>query len=111
MEEAFTVYMDENPLAFTEDGRVAVLDAIRMVLDSDSAPVVWEKMKEEHPEILRHCQDRATVAFQGAQQPPCFQIPHLYHLVPRPGYYVRSVLTHRHRCYSPRVAFEGAQPE
>ena len=59
MEEAFMVYMDDNPLAFTEDGRVAVLDAIRMVLDSDSAFAVWEKMKEEHPEILHHCQDRA----------------------------------------------------
>lgn len=59
MEEAFWVYMDENPVAFTEDGRVAVLDAIRMVLDSDNAPVVWEKMKEEHPEILHHCKDHA----------------------------------------------------
>ena len=64
MEEAFLVYMDESPVAFTEDGRVSVLDAIRMVLDSGSAPVLWEKMKKEHPEILHHCEDH-TFREQG----------------------------------------------
>jgi hypothetical protein len=59
MEEAFVVYLDEDPVTFTDDGRVSVLDAIRMVLDSSSAPAVWEKMKKEHPDILHHCQDRA----------------------------------------------------
>ena len=57
MEEAFIVYMDEDPVTFTEDGRVSVLDAIRMVLDSGSALDLWEKMKLEHPDILDHCED------------------------------------------------------
>jgi hypothetical protein len=59
MDEAFVVYMDEDAVAFTEDGRVSVIDAIRLVLDSGSAPAVWEKMKKEHPEILPHCKDHA----------------------------------------------------
>jgi len=59
MEDAFVVYMDEDSLAFTEDGRVSVLDAIGMVLDSGSAIGVWEKMKQDHPEVLDHCQEHA----------------------------------------------------
>jgi hypothetical protein len=39
MEEAFVVYMDEDPVIFTQDGRVSVVDAIRMVLDTGTAPV------------------------------------------------------------------------
>jgi hypothetical protein len=59
MEEAFVVYMDDDPVTFTEDGRVSVLDAIRMVLDSGSAPDLWEKIKVEHPDILNHCEEHA----------------------------------------------------
>ena len=57
MEEAFVVYMDEDPVTFTEDGRVSVIDAIRMVLDLGNAPDLWERMKTEHPGILDHCED------------------------------------------------------
>jgi hypothetical protein len=59
MEEALVIYMDEEPVAFTEDGRVSVLDAIRMVLDSGSAADLWERMKIEHPDILNHCEECA----------------------------------------------------
>jgi hypothetical protein len=59
MEEAFMVYMGGDPVAFTEDGRVSVIDAIGVVLDSGSAPAVWEKIRKEHPEILPHCRDHA----------------------------------------------------
>jgi hypothetical protein len=57
MEEAFVVYMDEDPVIFTEDGRVSVVDAIRMVLDSGSAPGVWERMQTDHPDLMAHCED------------------------------------------------------
>jgi len=57
MEETFVVYMDEDPLTFTEDGRVSVLDAIRMVLDSGSVLDLWERMKSEHPDLLDHCEN------------------------------------------------------
>lgn len=59
MEEALVIYMDEDPVVFTEDGRVSVLDAIRMVLGSGRAPDLWERMKEEHPDILNHCKTHA----------------------------------------------------
>jgi hypothetical protein len=58
MEEAIAVFMDEDCLNFTEDGRVSVVDALSLVLDSDSAPDLWEKMKAEHPDILAHCEER-----------------------------------------------------
>jgi hypothetical protein len=56
MEEAIVVYMDEAPVTFTQDGRVSVLDAIRMVMDSGNAGPVWEKIKTDHPDILAHCE-------------------------------------------------------
>jgi len=56
MEEAIVVYMDDKPVAFTQDGRVSVLDAIRMVMDSGSAQTVWERLKREHPDILDYCE-------------------------------------------------------
>ena len=59
MDEAFVVYLDEDPVTFTEDGRVSVLDAIRTVSDSGSAPHLWEKMKVDHPDILSHCEEYA----------------------------------------------------
>jgi hypothetical protein len=59
MEKAIVVYMDEDPLIFTEDGRVSVLDAIRLVLDSGSASALWERMKSENPDILNHCEEYA----------------------------------------------------
>lgn len=57
MEEAILVYMDNDPVAFTQDGRVSVLDAIRMVVNSENAQTVWEKLKKEHPDIVDHCED------------------------------------------------------
>jgi len=59
MEEAFVVYMDEDPVIFTQDGRVSVVDAIRMVLDTGTAPDLWARMKAEHPDILDHCEEFA----------------------------------------------------
>jgi hypothetical protein len=57
MEEAIVVYMDDDPITFTQDGRVSVLDAIRMVMNSEGAQAVWERLKREHPDILDHCED------------------------------------------------------
>jgi hypothetical protein len=59
MEDAFIVYMDEDPLSFTNDGSVSVLDAIGMLMDTGSAAAVWERMKTEHPEVLDHCREHA----------------------------------------------------
>ena len=68
MKEAFVVYMDEDPVIFTEDGRVAVVDAIRMVLDSGSAPGVWDRMKTDHPDLMAHCEE---YFFKGPGHGPC----------------------------------------
>jgi hypothetical protein len=59
MEKAIVVYLNEDPVIFTEDGRVSVLDAIRLVLEVGSPYTVWERLKSENPDILDHCEEYA----------------------------------------------------
>lgn len=60
MENAVVINLEEEPVRFTPDGRVSVLDAIRAVSLVDDSHVIWEKLKNEHPEILRHCENHSV---------------------------------------------------
>jgi len=62
MEQALIVNLNSVALRFTPDGRVAVVDAIQAVSNSDSPYSIWENLKAEHPEILIYCED---YSFQG----------------------------------------------
>jgi len=57
MGQAFILNLDNEPVRFTPDGKVSVLDAIRAVINSDHYLSLWENLKKEHPEILLHCED------------------------------------------------------
>jgi hypothetical protein len=57
MEQALTVHFDGDPVRFTPEGKVSVLDAIRALTQSCHPERLWESLKEEHPEILDHCED------------------------------------------------------
>lgn len=54
METDLTVSLDDEPVRFTPDGRIFVLDAIRALTLSDSPEVIWEEVKQGHPEIIKH---------------------------------------------------------
>jgi hypothetical protein len=58
MEQELTLTLDDGPIRFTRDGKISVIDAIKMVTCSEHPEVLWGTLKEEHPEILDHCEER-----------------------------------------------------
>ena len=60
VEETLIVNLDNQPIRFTPDGKVSVVDAIKMVTGSDNPWSIWENLKAEHPDLLTHCQEHAS---------------------------------------------------
>lgn len=59
MEETLIVNLDNEPIRFTPDGKVSIIDAIKAVSKSDRPHPIWEDLKAKHPEILLHCEDHS----------------------------------------------------
>ena len=55
MLNALVLYLEENSVRFTPKGEIAVIDAIKALSGSDTAEEIWQKLKDENPEILSHC--------------------------------------------------------
>jgi hypothetical protein len=55
MSENFVLSLDENSVRFTPSGEIAVMDAIRALSESDGAEEIWQRLKNENPQILSHC--------------------------------------------------------
>jgi hypothetical protein len=62
MEKMLTVSLEEGAVRFTPDGRMSVLDAIRTLTLSERPEQIWKDLKEKHPELLDHCEDRHDLA-------------------------------------------------
>lgn len=45
-----------DPIRFTPDGKVAVMDAVRALGDSDHWTALWDRVVSENPDILRYCE-------------------------------------------------------
>jgi hypothetical protein len=52
-----TINFDNQPVRFTLDGKVSVIDVIKVLCDPDRPFTLWEKIKTKHPEILAYCED------------------------------------------------------
>jgi len=65
MEDPYILEMDGDPIRFTPDGRVYVLDAIEAVSGSDAAHRIWKSLQRDHPEILDLCQHRSLPGETG----------------------------------------------
>jgi hypothetical protein len=57
MDQALILNLENNPIRFTPDGRVSVVDAIRAVSNVRCPGDLWESLKAEHPEILPFCEE------------------------------------------------------
>jgi hypothetical protein len=55
MPKEFVLSLEENSVRFTPSGEIAVIDAIKVLSESDTAEDIWETLKDENPEILSHC--------------------------------------------------------
>jgi hypothetical protein len=53
--KVFTVQLEEDPIRFTPDGKIAIIDAIQALCSPDSADAYWESLIFENPEIIEHC--------------------------------------------------------
>ena len=57
MEDTLVVHLDNQPIRFTPDGKISIVDAIKAVSKSDRPQSIWEDLKAKYPEILPHCED------------------------------------------------------
>ncbi len=55
MTEDLTFELGNDPVRFTPDGRVAVIDAIRAVSDTEGADALWRELTAVHPDLLDRC--------------------------------------------------------
>jgi len=61
------VHFDGDPVRFTPDGKLSVLDAILALTHSECPSHLWDDVKRKHPEIMIHCED---YSFQEGQSLP-----------------------------------------
>jgi hypothetical protein len=52
MQPALVVQFDDDPVLFTPEGKVSVLDGIKALTQLEHPECLWESLKKEHPEIL-----------------------------------------------------------
>ena len=57
MGQAMVFTLNNQSVRFTPDGKVSVVDAIRIVTNSNSPGAIWDTIKAEHPEVRMHCED------------------------------------------------------
>ena len=57
MNQYLTISFDDQPVRFTLDGKVSVLDIIRVLCDPERPFTLWEKIKADHPEVGGYCED------------------------------------------------------
>jgi hypothetical protein len=55
MPQELVLSLKKNPVRFTPNGEIAVIDAIKALSESDSVEEIWETLKRKNPEILSHC--------------------------------------------------------
>jgi hypothetical protein len=60
VEQTLIVNLDNQPIRFTPDGKVSVVDAIKMVTGPDNPWSIWENLTAEHPDLLTHCKEHAS---------------------------------------------------
>jgi hypothetical protein len=67
VEQNLVVHFDGDPVRFTPDGRVSVLDAIGALIHSECPGYLWDDVKKKHPEIMSHC---GSYSFRKGQSLP-----------------------------------------
>jgi len=61
------VHFDGDPVRFTPDGKVSVLDAIGALVHSECPVCLWDDVKKKHPEIMSYC---GSYSFQKGHSLP-----------------------------------------
>ncbi len=67
MKNHVTMQLMDSAVKFTPDGKVAVVDAIKALSDSEDATRIWQMLKHEQPEFVNLCEG---YIFQGNRSEP-----------------------------------------
>jgi hypothetical protein len=67
MEQNLVVSFDGDPVRFTPDGRVSVLDAIGALTHSECPGSLWDDVKKKYPGIVSYC---GSYSFQKGHSLP-----------------------------------------
>jgi hypothetical protein len=67
MQQNLVVHFDGDPVRFTPDGKVSVLDAIGALVRSECPISLWDDVKKKHPKIMSYCD---SYSFQKGQSLP-----------------------------------------
>jgi hypothetical protein len=67
VEQNLVIHFDGDPVRFTPDGRLSVLDAIGALIHSECPGYLWDDLKKKHPEIMSHC---GSYSFRKGQSLP-----------------------------------------
>ena len=67
MGQNLVVHFDGDPVRFTPDGKVSVIDAIGALTHSECPGYLWDDVKKKHPEIMSYC---GSYSFQNGQSLP-----------------------------------------
>ena len=54
MHQSLKLFPDDEPIRFTPEGRLFILDAIAAVVQTDTPESLWRKIKTRKPEINQH---------------------------------------------------------
>ncbi len=57
MIKSLTLTLDDDQVRFTPDGKVALMDMIAALSDSDEPEAIWEEMVSQNPEMRAYCED------------------------------------------------------
>lgn len=57
MIKSLTLTLDDDQVRFTPDGKVALMDMIAALSDSDEPETIWDEIVSQNPEILAYCED------------------------------------------------------
>ena len=57
MQVPIKVKMGSESVRFTDDGKVFVNDALRLMTRESESHTLWERVKKDHPSILEYCED------------------------------------------------------
>ncbi len=56
MSDSITVVVDQEPIKFTPDGKVDVLDALTALCAGQDSAALWDRLLTQHPEFSRLCE-------------------------------------------------------
>ncbi|MFP4473939.1 MAG: hypothetical protein ACLFOY_00170 [Desulfatibacillaceae bacterium] len=90
MNDDITLQMIEEPVRFTHDGRIAVIDGIRAAMGSgQGADSVMETITSSHPELFTNCEEYTfstddTELVCGSDEWEAIFLTIFYHLLENP---------------------------